>query len=107
MFSDWEKLALLNRLISPVIYEIVMREIDKANDAEADAVLDAPLLLNTAWKRFVTSRSALSLSRKRRSAVFRCGMAGMRRKSASGVLLSMKMRFLSADAISSSKITGI
>lgn len=41
VFSDKEKLALLNRLISPVIYEIVMREIDKANDAGADAVLDA------------------------------------------------------------------
>ena len=52
VFSDWEKLALLNRLISPVIYEIVMREIDKANDAEADAVLDAPLLFEYGLEAF-------------------------------------------------------
>lgn len=52
VFSDKEKLALLNRLISPIIYEIVMREIDKANDAGADAVLDAPLLFEYGLEAF-------------------------------------------------------
>lgn len=52
VFSDREKLALLNRLISPIIYEIVMREIDKANDAGADAVLDAPLLFEYGLEAF-------------------------------------------------------
>ncbi len=52
VFSDREKLALLNRLIAPIIYEIVLQEINKANDAGADAVLDAPLLFEYGLEAF-------------------------------------------------------
>lgn len=44
VFSDGEALSRLNRLIAPLIYERVLREIEKAGGAAADAVVDAPLL---------------------------------------------------------------
>lgn len=52
VFSDKEKLSLLNRLIAPLIYEIVIREIDGANNAKIDAVIDAPLLFEYGLESF-------------------------------------------------------